>query len=232
MEQKQFSSYDNRPAGAESIENAQEESEQVQPGTAAKEYSIYRLIFSHIFGKKGVPLAPLIRYLGANAVIGAFGLFSVIMNIVMIFKKGELIDEVNINYMILLGIASLILLIGWPLNKLKEVPEAVNRKLLGIGGLIIFSYACLLLYSILPGIKATLASASSIRYAPGFITIFTSYGFWLLCEFGLLRSVYKTPNGKWLPRIVFIGALMIDIYMAYLFITTVNAKMDAISEKN
>lgn len=209
---------------APAADDAQKESEHIRRGGEAQEYSIYRLLFLHIFGRRRVPLAPLIRYLGANAVIGALGLLSVIVNIIMSSKKGKLIDAVDINY-ILLGTASIVLLTGWLLNKFKEIPESTNRKLLGIGGLIIFTYACWMLYSILPGLKETLTSASSIRYAPGFITVFTTYGFWLLCEFSPLQVIYKTPKGKWLPRIVFICAVVIDIYMFYLFFTAIDAKM-------
>jgi hypothetical protein len=210
----------------ETIEEVQKESDHVQKSIEANEnkvYSLNKLIFFHIIGKKDVAVAPLIKYLGVNAWIGAFGLFAVVMGIVMHVQGFA--DAIDNRYLIIQGISSFILFIGWPLNKLSKMSESMNRQLLSVGGLIIFSYSIYLIYSILPDIKGAIEAASNIRHSPGLLTFLTSYGFWLICEFGPLRFLYKKPLGHWLPRIVFIMVVMVDIYILYLFINTIITRM-------
>jgi hypothetical protein len=108
---------------------------------------------------------------------------------------------------------------------LSKMSESTNRQFLSVGGLIIFSYSIYLIYSILPDIKGAIEAASNIRHSPGLLTFLTSYGFWLICEFGPLRFLYKKPLGHWLPRIVFIMVVMVDIYILYLFINTIITRM-------
>jgi hypothetical protein len=210
----------------ERIEEVQKESDHVQQSIEAKEdkvYSLNKLLFFHIIGKKDVAVAPLITYLGVNAWIGAFGLLSIVMGMVM--HALRIADEIDSRYLIIQGISLFILFIGWPLNTLSKMSESANRKLLSVGGLIIFSYSIYLIYSILPDIKRAIEAAHNIRYSPGLLTFLTSYGFWLICEFGPLRFLYKKPLGHWLPRIVFIMVVMVDIYILYLFINTIITRM-------
>jgi hypothetical protein len=207
------------------IETVQKESEQVQKSIEDREdeydYPIYKLLFYHVFGKQDVKLAPLTRYLGVNAVIGGLGIFSVIMDFLLRPQFKELQEPADIRFMVLQGVLSAILLAGWALNKLGKSSESQDRQFLGLGGLIIFSYSIYMIYSIVPGMKEALESATNIHHSPGLITFLVSYGFWLICQFGPLQNVYQTENGRYLPRIVFIAAALIDLYILFLFLNAV-----------
>jgi hypothetical protein len=207
----------------ETFDKVQKESDEVQKRIAEPkeiEYTWYKLIFYHIFGLKNVKIAPLIRYLGFNAWIGGFGLFSVIMAIFMHKIEGNS-DLLDFRYLIIQGVGSFILFIGWPLNRLFNISDVKNRQLLGTGGIIIFGFSIYLIYSIVPDLKEALESGAGIRHSPGLLTILASYGMWLICAFGPLKNAYEKPFGKWIPRVVFIIVALIDIYITYLIIKTI-----------